>query len=190
MSVVRGAPAAVWQVLDVEPDRKSCMVAARVADPWHRSQCDWRELDRRGTCSPQYVRRCQPHPAARRTDRPGAFADVAMKHDGVRRSAGPTWCLPMWQRLEPVVRRGMCDNQPLMAWRTHTPAALSTPALHRYGPRNWTPTWWPPSTCSSGEVGVDPRLLETVVAAIARWLASAGRAWADSSTVRSDLQGQ
>lgn len=188
VSVVRDA-AAVWRVLD-DDSIESCMVAARVADHGIDPNAIGGELwTRRGAHESLCFAGANLIPLRGGPIDLNAFADVAMSTP--RRCSSlvgrADLVLPMWQRLEPVwgPARDVRDNQPLMALATH-PAALSTPAYARYGPRNWTPTWWPPSTCSSAK-SASTLGSETVVAAIvAGWPASSrpDARGPDSSTVK------
>lgn len=188
VSVVRDA-AAVWRVLDDDPI-ESCMVAARVADHGIDPNAIGGELwTRRGAHESLCFAGANLIPLRGGPIDLNAFADVAMSTP--RRCSSlvgrADLVLPMWQRLEPVwgPARDVRDNQPLMALATHPSCAIDT-GVRQVRPEELTPTWWPPSTCSSAK-SASTLGSETVVAAIvAGWPASSrpDARGPDSSTVK------
>ncbi len=168
VSVVRDA-AAVRQVLDADPvgSLHGRIPGGRAR---RRSQCDRRRtVDAGAGHRVAVLRRCQPHSVAR-SSRPTcyAFADKAVS--AARRCSSlvgrAELVLPMWQqpraRLGSRARRAGASA---VDGACHRPApARTTPRCGRCASTSSTPTWWPPSTCSSGR-SVSIRASATVAAA-------------------------
>ncbi|EUA90302.1 hypothetical protein I551_3298 [Mycobacterium ulcerans str. Harvey] len=151
MSVVRDV-AALWRVLDENPV-ESCMVAARVADYGIEPNSLGGDLwTRDGVDESLCFAGANLIPLRGELIDLNAFADEAKST--ARRCSSlvgrADLVLPMWQRLESAWGRpAMCVTTSRSWPSTPTPVARSTRRYARSDPRSWTPTWWPPWTCSS-----------------------------------------
>ena len=177
VSVVRDA-AAAWRVFNEDPVG-SCMVAARVTDHGVDPNAIGGELwTRRGAEESLCFAGANLIPLRGAPANLNAFADEAMS--GSRRCSSlvgrADLVLPMWQRLEHGLGSGARRaRQPALMALSTTPSASSTPACARSSRTNWTPTWSPPSTCSSARWASTRVWVTAVAATAAGWPASSLR---------------